>query len=143
MTTLFHVHLDDGRVCLFVQSPEGLYFSDILDSDSGTVLINTVEYNKTKYNHQNYLNAVSARCLQSVIVNPSYQHFKKILQDKLISNCPVTVTDVEAAEDIFGPSLKVLKGKTTRKNVKKIKSPLCLSPFKFSFVTNVSSWLAT
>ena len=65
-----------------------------------------------------------------MIGNPSYQHFKKLIENKQITNCLVTVTDVKAAEDIFGPSVQVLKGKTTRKNHKKIKVSIVPLPIQ-------------
>ena len=33
----------------------------------------------------------------------------------LIHNCPVTIEDIKIAEDIFGPNIHALKGKTRRK----------------------------
>ena len=42
---------------------------------------------------------------------------KKILgytKNKIISNCTVTRSNILAAEDIFGPDVGALKGKTTR-----------------------------
>jgi hypothetical protein len=32
----------------------------------------------------------------------------------MLPNCPVTRSDIRAAEDIFGPNLGALKGKTVR-----------------------------
>jgi hypothetical protein len=39
---------------------------------------------------------------------------KKALQMNAIANCPVTINDVTRAEDIFGPDIASLMGKTTR-----------------------------
>ena len=39
-----------------------------------------------------------------------------ILKMNFIHNCPVTVDDINAAEDIFGKDIRALKGKTTRKS---------------------------
>lgn len=39
----------------------------------------------------------------------------EIIDNNLIANCPVTREDVMAAEDLFGPNLGSLKGKTVRR----------------------------
>jgi hypothetical protein len=49
-----------------------------------------------------------------MIGNPSEQEFAGMVREKLITNCPVTVQDVHNANQIFGPDLANLKGKTTR-----------------------------
>lgn len=110
----FHVYLANGRIRSFSQHDTGLYFSDLLNDKTGTVLINTVAYNKTKYSHNDYLRAVDARKLQNIIGNPSYSHFRRIIDNNGLKNCPITTSDIDAAEDIFGPSLNCLQGKTTR-----------------------------
>ena len=46
--------------------------------------------------------------------------FKWILKSNQIRNCPVTTKDVEIAEDIWGPDLSYLKGKTTRSTPKPV-----------------------
>ena len=43
------------------------------------------------------------------------KNFKHILRQNLIENCPVTLRDVEIAEDIYGPDIATLKGRNTRK----------------------------
>jgi hypothetical protein len=53
---------------------------------------------------------------------------ERILDNNLLSNCPVTTSDIARAEDIFGPDLGSLKGKTVRQtpgsvNVKNIDIP--------------------
>ena len=38
------------------------------------------------------------------------------MNNNLLPDCPVTKADIMAAEDIFGPEVGILKGKTTRRN---------------------------
>ena len=40
---------------------------------------------------------------------------KLAVESNAFKNCPVIVKDIEIAEDICGPELATLKGKTTRK----------------------------
>jgi len=40
--------------------------------------------------------------------------FIHLVDNNLLSNCPVTKMDILAAEHIFGPDLGSLKGKTTQ-----------------------------
>jgi hypothetical protein len=44
-------------------------------------------------------------------MNDSHSGYR---QQEPASNCPITRKDIKAAEDIFGPNLGLLKGKTTR-----------------------------
>ena len=53
---------------------------------------------------------------------PTVENFKYILRQNIIQNCPVTVEDVNIAKKIFGPDMGTLKGKTTRKKPKPVKS---------------------
>ena len=78
----FHVHLKDGHERIFHLSIEGLYYSDIRETSSSTVLVNTAEYNKNKYSHDDYSCAVNACILHNIIGNPSYAHFKWLIAKK-------------------------------------------------------------
>ncbi|MDG7001628.1 MAG: hypothetical protein JRN15_21225, partial [Nitrososphaerota archaeon] len=91
------------------------------------MLVNTVADNRSKYSNQDYLRAVKARELQVKIGRPSIREFIKIVNDNLLPDCPVTKADIMAAEDIFGPEIGTLKGKTTRRNphaVRQVVEPL-------------------
>ena len=49
-----------------------------------------------------------------MVGNPTDKEFKGKVCEKLITNCLVTVQDVENANRIFGPDLANLRGKTIR-----------------------------
>jgi hypothetical protein len=51
-----------------------------------------------------------------VIGRPSTHTYLAIVDNNLLPNCPVTRTDILAAEVVFGPYLGSLKGKTVRKD---------------------------
>ena len=103
---------------------------DLCESSDATVLVNTVVYNKTKCSNDDYTRVVNTRKLQSIIDNPSFAHCKSLITKQQLLNCPVTVADIEAAGDIFGPSIKFLKGKTTQQKVKQVKTSLIPLPIK-------------
>jgi hypothetical protein len=65
--------------------------------------------------NRDYQRALLARKLQKTIGRPSTQQLIRIVGDGLLPNCPVDVRDIKIADEIFGPDLGSLKGKTTRR----------------------------
>ena len=61
------------------------------------------------------LQAKKARGLYQTLGTPSTHNFKSIVRSKTIKECPVTLEHIEIAEQIFGPDIGALKGKTTRR----------------------------
>jgi len=108
------VHKDDGSKRIFRPSKKGLYYSDVA-SDIGTVMDTAVDRAKSKYSVRQYSGAIKARALQNVIGRPSTEDFIKYVEGNMIPNCNVTRDDILRAEDIFGPNLESVKGKTTRR----------------------------
>jgi hypothetical protein len=88
----------------------GLYY--LQTKGTSTVLVNTVAATKSRYTNRDYSRAALARKMQNIIGYPSTNI--TIVENNLLPNCPVNRTDIIAAEDIFGPNLGLLKGKTTR-----------------------------
>jgi hypothetical protein len=108
----FVVHKTDGMTRSFLESRHGLYFMNT--ATTSTTLVNTVDKNKTRYTDRDYSQALLARKLQNIIGRPSVRSYLNVVANNLLPNCPVTRDDILAAEDIFGPNLGSLKGKTTR-----------------------------
>ncbi len=89
---------------------------------TATVLVNTVADNKNKYTNRDYSQAVLARKLQNIIGRPSTRRFLAIIDKNELPNCPITRNDIVAAEDIFGPNLGSLKGKTVRRTTEHVRT---------------------
>jgi hypothetical protein len=70
--------------------------------------------NKAKYTVSDYLRAVKARTTQTRIGRPSTSRYMELANGNRIKNCDVTGQDIINAEDIFGPELGSLQGKTVR-----------------------------
>ncbi len=115
MDNCFHVHKDGKKIMKFKEATRRLYYFDTADRDeTGTMLITTVENNKSKLSAYDYNQAEKARALQRRIGRPSTRDFIRYVATNLIPNCPVTIQDIKNAEFIWGPDIGSLKGKTVR-----------------------------
>ena len=117
----FIVHRPDGTQRIFQQSSRGLYFLDTsltpqpVNGTKDTVLVTTVADNASNFSNADYSQAVLARKLQKIIGRPTTRAFIYFIENNLLPNCPVNRRDVLRAEQIFGPDLGSLKGKTVRR----------------------------
>ena len=94
---------------------KGCYHDTSEDSSNfECMLVNTVRDNFEGHTKHDIAKAKEARRLQGMVGNPTDKEFKGMVREKLITNCPVTVQDVENANRIFGPDLANLRGKTIR-----------------------------
>ena len=70
----------------------------------------TKEIEKAKLSHN----------VQSMIRHPSNDHFKQIVSQKDLENCPIAVNDVKNAKAMFGPYIPGLKGWSTQTTPKRV-----------------------
>lgn len=121
----FIVTKPNGQTFTFTQSETGLYYLDASsdgdnalefnNDDEDVLLVNTVADNTSSYTVNQYSRAVEARNLQIKIGRPTTRQFIRIVEQRMLPNCPVTKYDILIAEDIFGPDIGSLQGKTTRR----------------------------
>lgn len=114
----------------FVNSKIGLYYHKVdpkfSDHDSFT-FINIVANNATNFSKQQIERAKYARKVQNIIGFSTLRNYLHIIDNNMIRNFPVTRTDVQNAEIIFGKNLGSLKGNSHRITPKQItvhESPL-------------------
>jgi len=68
------VHKDEGLALIFRPSKKGLYYFDVAH-DVRTILVHTVDSNKSKYSIMQYSLARKAQNLQDIIGRPSTKDF--------------------------------------------------------------------
>ena len=139
----FLVHVDKDDIIKFKNNNEGLYYftppkayidnvckitgvgKDNNNNLDEQQFVSTVAENRSNYSTQQYERAKVARKLYHNIGTPTVENFKYIIKSNTIKNCPVTIKDIEVAEDIWGKDISYIKGKTTRS---------CPNPVKDDFI---------
>ncbi len=83
----------------FKSSPRGLHYLDITNKDSGVewMLVNMARANLEGFTRREVEKANEARRLQGMIGNPTKREFTRMVHEKLITNCPVTVHNINNA----------------------------------------------
>ena len=117
----FEVHKVDGTKHVFKPSKKGLFY---LSVKNDVALVTTVENNIDKYTVREYSYAKKACELQKIIGRPSAQDLINYIDKNVIPNFPVTRQDILRVEDIFGPNIGLVKGKTTRTTQKHVEVDL-------------------
>jgi hypothetical protein len=116
----FCVHKDDGTIRKFLQSKRGLYYLDTATTENHTVLVTTVEENKSKYTNRDYSRAKLARQIQILVGRPELKDFLRYLENNALPNSPVQQQDAINALDIFGRDVDSLKGKITKQQLEAV-----------------------
>jgi len=70
-----------------------------------TVLVHTVDNNKSNYSLRLYYKALQVHKLQDIIGRPSTHVCIKVVEGNMIPSCPITKEDIIRAENIFGTIL--------------------------------------
>ncbi len=70
-----------------------------------TILVETVQANYEGYMKKDVMKVKEARWAQAIMGNPSKKDYKGVVSNHLISNCPVTHTNITNPWAMFGPDL--------------------------------------
>ena len=106
------LHKDDGHIMRFTPTQKGLYLHNLKWEDGGLwSFITAVADKADQYTHRAIQRARAARRFQNIIMRPGARQLMDVAVSHL-KGCPLTKADVKAAEDIYGPNLGALKGKT-------------------------------
>ena len=85
---------------IFKRSPEGLTYFDM--EANKVCMVQTVEGNKIGFTKKEIMRADLAKNLHEMIVFPSVDDYKLIVQSNGIRNCPITLEDIKNAQTIHG-----------------------------------------
>ena len=116
-----NLHTSDGRIIKFKPLMARLYSHELQLDDDGDrwSFIQTVKTNQEYYTRREVARADAARRFQNIIMRPGTKYMADTII-KHMPNCPVTRRDITIAEDIYGPNLGSIKGKTPTRKVKHV-----------------------
>ena len=110
-----YVHVGHGIKIPFQQSTSGLYYYEMTqDTKNGFSFLTTVTEKKAAYTQRGIQQAQLARRVQDIIMHPSSRRYMDIVSKNFIRNCPIERRHIQAADDIYGPNVGALRGKTPR-----------------------------
>jgi hypothetical protein len=81
-----------------------------------------------KYPQRMLAGAAQVRELQDIMGYPSTQTMLEMVDRNLLLTCPVTRADLQVAENVYGPNLGALKGKTVRRAPVAVDTGISLVP---------------
>jgi hypothetical protein len=97
----------------FLMHANGLHYHDTKNHE--LAMVSTVKQESEGFSKWQLEQSKIAGDFQAKVEFPSTQDPKTVIQSNLIVNChPVMTEDIDRAEKIYGPSVPILKGKTTR-----------------------------
>ena len=116
-----NLHTAYGHIVKFAPLSARIFAYElkIHEGQKGWCFVQTVRENMDYYTKRELQKANAARTFQNIIMRPS----SKFLADTIIKhmrNCPVSRRDIAVAEDVYGPNLGSVKGKTPAKAVKHV-----------------------
>ena len=124
--SLFLVHKEESIV-KFRENKDGKNATDMKNKDKTIKTnkvshVNTVADNLIHFSQKQQAQPKKARELYHTLGMSSKNNLKSMIRMNLIRNKPVTVEDVNIAMKIYGPNIRILKGKIVfcYKNIRKV-----------------------
>ena len=131
----FVVIKPDNTKMKFTMSRKGLYYTDTSNligqlSKAGVFnQVASVEENLTKYYTQRSADqAKAAQRFQVMFNNISTPKLLNIVNKNLVKGLHITREDVKRADEIYGPNVYALKGKTTNRKINHVIAPITEIP---------------
>ena len=117
----------------FKKSIEGLYYHEFSEEYIKSIsnecqFVRTVKDNEEGYSKLQQDRAKEAQKLYHIIGAPTIENFKYLIKSNQVMNCPVTMDDIDIAQDMHGKDISYLKGRTTRRNPPKTLTPTITIP---------------
>ena len=85
--------------------------------------VQTVDDNMRQFSKREVGQAQLAREFYIRMGRPSEKDFRRIVSERIVEDCPVSVTDVDNAQIIFGKDLGAIKGRTIRGKLNNVEIP--------------------
>jgi hypothetical protein len=114
------VAIKSDRNIVFQESHSGIYYHDtknrayVMLTTTKEAIVDTIKANREGFADRDYERAKRAGKALGLVRYPSPRYLKNMVSSIMIKNCPVTPSNVDNANKIFGPDLATLKGKTVR-----------------------------
>lgn len=111
----------DGRTIKFKPLTARIFSHEleIHEEQNSWSFIQTVKQKQDYYTQREMTSANTARRFQNIIMRPNTR-FMADTVIKSLANCPITRRDIAIAEDVYGPNLGSIKGKTPSRTVKHV-----------------------
>lgn len=111
----YFVKIKEGTEIKFLRNQNGLY-SCIFDESIIKCMVTTVSENREIFSARELAKAAQAKKVMEQFGYPSVQTIKEMIKKGVMTNLPITVADIERAEQIYGKDVAIIKGKSTRPN---------------------------
>jgi hypothetical protein len=123
----FIVHKPNGIDTHFAMQANDLHYHE--DTNNRQLkMVSTVKSESKGFSKRQLKQAKTARDFQAKVRHPSTSDLKAISQSNLIVTCSVTIDGIDRAEKIYGPSVQILKAKTTRQAPNRVVSDYVAVP---------------
>ncbi|KAL7468004.1 hypothetical protein ACHAXS_008235 [Conticribra weissflogii] len=136
----FVVHTPNGEV-RFKQNDLGLPYISLKENKAAVCLINTIRGNTKGYTKRQVEEAQEARRALAMVGGPTENEFTQMVRQNHLPHCNLTPDTIKQANDIFGPDLAGIRGKTTRRKPERVKNKIILIPGRI-IRQNQLIWLA-
>ena len=114
---------------------DGMHYIDLREEIDGITHVNaqipTVKDKIEGYTKKEVEQAHLARRMLATMAYPSERDFQNMVSKRMIQNCPISLSDIARANEIFGPDVATLRGKTVRPKSKRVELPPSRVPRAF------------